>query len=125
MTHLLDWRFGQAAFGIAIVWALVSLGGCGGNEDLAAPLPSDQATVEESLVQITRATPSPVTPEQLAEAFALMSSSTDVQREMLEKDVVGSVVEWDIQVYEVEFADGVYTVTSKAIPIKSGDANHG
>jgi hypothetical protein len=63
-----------------------------------------------------------VTPEQVAEAFALGSDSTDLQRELIEKDLVGSVVEWDIRVYEVSYADGRYKVTSQPIPIASADA---
>ena len=97
---------------------LMTLAGCGNGSDEPAPVQS----TAELIATIMQATPNPATPEQVAEAFALGSSSTDLQRELIEKDLVGSVVEWDIRVYEVSYADGRYKVTSQPIPIASADA---
>jgi len=97
---------------------LVTLAGCGSGSDQPAPVQS----TAELIATIMQATPNPVTPEQIAETFALGSDSTDLQRELIEKDLVGSVVEWDIRVYEVSYADGRYKVTSQPIPIASADA---
>jgi len=81
-----------------------------------------QLSIEEVIAAIQAATPNPVTPEQVAETFSMGTRATDVQREMMEKELVGSVVEWDLVVYEVESADGRYKVTSQPIPIESEDA---
>jgi len=97
---------------------LMTLAGCGGSSDAPPP----EQTTTELLATIMQATPNPVTPEQVAEAFALGSNSTDLQRELIEKDLVGSVVEWDIRIYEVSYADGRYKVTSQPIPITSATA---
>jgi len=104
--------------GVLAVSLLMTVAGCGGGTDEPAPVQS----TAELIATIMQATPNPVTPEQVAEAFALGSDSTDLQRELIEKDLVGSVVEWDIRVYEVSYADGRYKVTSQPIPIASTDA---
>jgi hypothetical protein len=104
--------------GVLAVSLLITVAGCGGGTDEPAPVQS----IAELIATIMQATPNPVTPEQVAEAFALGSDSTDLQRDLIEKDLVGSVVEWDILVYEVSYADGRYKVTSQPIPIASADA---
>jgi hypothetical protein len=67
----------------------MTVAGCGGGTDEPAPVQS----TAELIATIMQATPNPVTPEQVAEAFALGGASTDLQRELIEKDLVGSVVE--------------------------------
>jgi len=94
---------------------MISLVGCGSEKQEV----QHQKTTQEQLAEIMRAEVVPVSPEQVAEAFALGSDSTDLQRDLLNKELVGSVVEWRIQVYEVEFAEGRYKVTSQPLPIKS------
>lgn len=97
---------------------LVTLFGCGDRQDDSQPGPS----LEEQLAEIASSQVNPVTPEDVSEAFALGSDSTDLQRDLLHKELVGSVVEWRLQVYEVEFAEGRYKVTSQPLPIKSKEA---
>ncbi len=97
---------------------LVSLVGCG---DESSGGQSKQSP-EELLAEITNAKTNPAAPEQVSEVFALGSEFTDLQRDILRKELVGSVVEWDIQIYEIEYADGIYKVTSQPIPIKSKQA---
>jgi hypothetical protein len=97
---------------------LAVLAGCGSGSDEPQPGKS----TPELIASILQATPNPVTPDQVAEAFALGSDSTDLQRDLIKESLVGSVVEWDIQVYEVSYADGRYKVTSQPIPITSTDA---
>ena len=104
--------------GVLAVSLLMTVAGCGGGTDEPAPVQS----TAELIATIMQATPNPVTPEQVAEAFALGSDSTDLQRELIEKDLVGSVVEWDIRVYEVSYAGGRYKITSQPISIASVDA---
>ena len=97
---------------------LVTFFGCGDRQDDSQPGPS----LKEQLAEIASSQVNPVTPEDVSEAFALGSDSTDLQRDLLNKELVGSVVEWQLQVYEVEFAEGRYKVTSQPLPIKSKDA---
>jgi hypothetical protein len=97
---------------------VVSLVGCGDEPSGNQPQPS----AAQQIAEITSAKTNPVAPEQVSEVFALGSDFTDLQRDLLRKELVGSVVEWDIQVYEIDYADGVYKVTSQPIPIKSKQA---
>jgi hypothetical protein len=126
MTGVMD-RAGVGCRGLggSVLLLSVLLAGCG---EVGPPeaIPTDgapaQLSIEEAIAAIQAATPNPVRPEQVAETFAFGTNATDVQREMMEKDLVGSVVEWDLVVYEVEFADGKYQVTSQPIPVQSADA---
>ena len=97
---------------------LVTLLGCEDRPDNSHAIQS----LEEQLAEIAGAQVNPVTPEEVSEAFALGSDSTDLQRDLLNKELVGSVVEWRLQVYEVEFVEGRYKVTSQPLPIKSKEA---
>lgn len=99
-------------------WVLVLLlAGC-------APVPDPSAglSVEESVQLIEQVAPSDLLPETVAEAFALGSRATDVQRDDLTQALVGHRVEWSIPVFEVQYADGRYTVTSQDIPISDPNA---
>ena len=84
--------------------------------------PSVGLSVEQSAALIDQAPRSERTSKELAEAFALNSRATDVQRDMLATDIVGRAVEWDLTVYEVEFSEGRFKITSQAIPITDADA---
>lgn len=97
---------------------LVSLLGCGDQPDSTKASQS----IEEQLAEIANAEINPVTPEDVSEAFALGSDFTDLQRDLLKKELIGSVVEWRLPVYEVEFAEGLYKITSQALPIQSKEA---
>jgi hypothetical protein len=90
-----------------------TLTGCGGGDEPPAQVQEPEYT----LAELEAAKPVAVTPEQVAETFALGSKSTDLQRELLEKEVSGQVVEWDLQLYEVQLEDDIYTVSSNPIPI--------
>ncbi|MDO9227235.1 MAG: hypothetical protein Q8M09_13545 [Pseudomonadota bacterium] len=81
-----------------------------------------QPSTAEQLAEIASAKTNPIAPEQVSEVFALGSEYTDLQRDILRKELVGSVVEWDIRVYEIEHANGIYKVSSQPIPIKSKQA---
>lgn len=107
----------RVATGVAAVAWSLALAGC-------APVPDPSAglSVEESVQLIEQVAPSDLTPETVAEAFAIGSRSTDVQREDLTQSLVGHRVEWSFPVFEVQYADGRYTVTSQAIPIQDPEA---
>ena len=77
---------------------------------------------EDSIALIDQVEASDVTLETIAEAFALNTRATDVQRENLQAELVGRRVEWDIPVYEVSLSEGRYEVTSQPIPIQDSEA---
>lgn len=89
-----------------------------------APVPDPSAglSVEESVALIDQVEASDLALGTIAEAFALNTRATDVQRENLTADLVGRRVEWDIPVYEVSFSEGRYEVTSQPIPIQDPEA---
>ena len=62
---------------------------------------------------------SAITFKQVAETFALNGKHTDLQRELLTKELTGKVVEWRIKVYDVTRTEGVYKITSQPYPIRS------
>lgn len=99
--------------------ATALLTGCGGADE-----PSDAVQSQApafTLADLEAAKPVTVTPEQLAETFALGSKSTDLQRELLEKEVSGQVVEWDLQLYEVSLEGDIYTVSTQPVPVEDTD----
>ena len=101
-------------------WALglsALLAGCA-----PAPDPSAALSVEESVALIDQVEASDLALETIAEAFALGTRATDVQREKLKAELIGRRVEWDIPVYEVSHSEGRYEVTSQPVPIKDSEA---
>lgn len=78
--------------------------------------PSAGLSVPETVALIDSTPRSDILLPNLAEAFALGTRATDVQRDQLEKNLVGRTVEWDLPVYDVGFADGRFDVTSQMIP---------
>lgn len=77
---------------------------------------------EAEVAALREAEVNPITPEAVAETFAFGTKSTDLQRDVLEQTLVGSVVEWELVVYDIAYADGMYELTSKRIPIQSQEA---
>ena len=89
-----------------------------------APVPDPSAglSVEETVKLIEQVAPSDLTLEAVAEAFALNSRATDVQRDDLTQALVGHSIEWSFPVFDVQYAEGRYTVTSQPIPIADSNA---
>ena len=84
--------------------------------------PSAGMSTPEAVALIDQTPRSDIQLPDLAEAFALNSRSTAVQREALERDLVGHTVEWDIPIFEVSSSGDRFQVTSQPIPIADGDA---
>lgn len=103
--------------GIDMWLAILLLAACAPVED-----PSAGLSVGDTVAMIEQAPRSELTPEVVAEAFALGTRATDVQRDDITQALVGHSVEWQFAVYEVDYADGRYKVTSQAIPIQSSEA---
>jgi hypothetical protein len=112
----------RAIHGIGALCLVLLLVGCGEIESSGEP-PVDgapaQVSIEETVAAIKAATPNPITPEAVAETFVLGGTATDLQREIMKKALVGSVVEWDLVVYEVAYSEGRYQITSEPIQIRS------
>jgi hypothetical protein len=106
-------RHGPAPRLFALILAL-ALVGCTDSNDVPA---TTQHVAQ--LGSLADSTLNPMTPEAVAEAFALGSESTDLQRERIQKELIGNVVEWRIPVYEIELAEGTYKVTSQPFPTQS------
>jgi len=111
----------QVIGALCLVVLLVGCGeidGSGGPPAAGAP---EQMSIEEAIAAIKAATPNPITPQQVAETFVLGGTATDVQRAMMEKALVGSVVEWDLVVYDVKFDKerSEYEFMSQPIEINS------
>jgi hypothetical protein len=107
---------------IGALCLVLLLVGCGEIDGSAAPAAAGapaQVSIEEAIAAIEAATPNPITPEAVAETFVLGGTATDVQRQMMEKELVGSVVEWDLLVYDVKRDGDRYEVTSQPIEIAS------
>ena len=120
-------RLGRAAAnrviqGIGALCLVLLLVGCGEIESSGEPAVDGAPapmSIEESIAAIKAATPNPITPQAVAETFVLGGTATDVQREIMEKALVGSVVEWDLVVYDVKFEQDRYELTSEPIQITS------
>ena len=112
----------RAIQGIGALCLVLLLVACGEIESSGGPavdgVPAPMS-IEESIAAIKAATPNPITPQAVAETFVLGGAATDVQREIMEKALVGSVVEWDLVVYDVKFEQDRYELTSEPIPITS------
>jgi len=68
-----------------------------------APTKEEQTiTLLSKLTLIEQASASKLTPTgELNETFSLMSRHTDIQRDNLEQEITGSIVQWRLPVYEV------------------------
>ena len=86
------------------------------------PDPVGPLSAEEVYMQIERAPRSARQATELAEAFALNSRATEVQRDMLRADVVGHSVTWEVTVYDIESTEGRLKLTSQVIPVTDNDA---
>ena len=102
---------GRAVFALLALVVVALLVGCAPVND-----PSAGMSVAEAVALIDRTPRSDIKLQDLAEAFALGTRATDVQRDTLQQQLVGHTVEWEIPVYDVSYADGRFEVTSQAIP---------
>jgi hypothetical protein len=94
---------------LSMLLACAALSGCGPTAE-----PVNWSSVEAEIGVIEAEMPSAVTPAQTGEVFALGSAATDLQRGLLEDELVGAVIEWDITVYEVDYENGFYRVFVRA-----------
>jgi len=101
-----------------LVLITVVLLACDGPTSVGQSRPPTATELDE----LRRSPTTHLSPEEVAETFALGGDFTDVQRDVLTKELVGSVVEWNIHVYNVEHSGGAYDVLSQPFPVRSPDA---
>ena len=103
-----------SVFAVAAL-TLALLGGCG---------EKGHRTVEpQELAALFERPTVPLTPEEVGRTFALGGRHTDVQREIMVKQLVGQVVQWEIRVYDITHRNGVYQVLSQ--PLSEGASGDG
>lgn len=111
MTRVGHWTSSRVRLVVALAALVTTHAACTPVND-----PSAGMSVPEAVALIERTPRSDIQIADLAEAFALGTKSTEVQREQLERAVVGRSVEWEIPVYDVGYSEGRFEVTSQAIP---------
>jgi hypothetical protein len=79
-------------------------------------------SVGQALSQLAAVQPIEADLGAVAETLALNTRSTEVQREALEKQLVGNVVQWPVKVYEVAQDGEAYKILSQPIPITDPNA---
>lgn len=80
------------------------------------------AALAESLSALSVASPVQVDQAAVAEALALNTRSTELQREALERQLVGNVVQWTVAVFEVTRDGDAYRILSQPLPITESAA---
>ncbi len=94
---------------IPLLLCVAVLTGCG--DDSANPIQPD--SYNEVVRNFKSETVNEVSFEAVSETFMLGSNHTDLQREIMRKKLVGSVVKWNLPVYEISLTDGIYKVNTK------------
>jgi hypothetical protein len=103
---------------VALVFSLVLVVGCG-NPSIP---PASAREVAAQVQAIAEADPLQLDLREIAEAFALNTRATSVQRERLEQQLREAVVRWRIVVHEVMLEEGVYKIVSEPVPVRDADA---
>ena len=97
--------------------AVLLVAGCAPVNDPSAGMTPAQ------IVELIDQTPkADIAPEVVAEAFALNTRSTDVQRQMLEQSLVGHTIDWSIQIYDVNLDGARFLVQSSEFTVADGEA---
>ena len=102
-------------FGIGVFLG-IALGACDSSEK--APLDTGAAP---TIAEIAQTQPISISLNQVSDVYALGSKATDLQREMMRKELMGSVVSWKIKVYEIESAEGGRFKVISEPPLANGN----
>ena len=97
---------------IYIIAGLLSLlSGCSDDKR-----PEGNAPPQSDILKSIETTPiSPFTFDQVSEVFLIGSTSTDLQRDKMRRELIGKTIEWTIPIYEISAKDnGVYLVTTES-----------
>ncbi len=79
---------------------------------LSQPSKEERAAKQTQIIsELESATAADISPQgELAKAFSFNSEYTNVQRENLENDIKGKIVQWTLPLYEVKKNDSGYTL---------------
>ncbi|MFM1885406.1 MAG: hypothetical protein RL026_563, partial [Pseudomonadota bacterium] len=112
---------------------LMLLAGCGGapsgqgkgGADAAADPAREapQLTREQVLAMLDDAEVSALDFEEVSATFELGSRATDLQRERMSAALTNTVVEWDLEVYEVRASDDNYEIVSEPAAARHAEAS--
>lgn len=91
---------------------MAALTGCG---EQTKPAPTKKtAETSSGLESLALAVSKEIPLSRVESVFALGSSATDLQRELLAKELLGAVVRWRLRVYDVRSAErGPFTIISE------------
>lgn len=109
-------RFARVAASTACMLGFVLLSACG-REPVHDP--SAGLSNEAAVALIDRAPRSEVALQDLVEAYALGSKSTQAQREALTQGALGHTVEWDLPVSDVSIAEDRFQLSTSAIATRN------
>ena len=101
----------------ALLGSILLIAACTPVADPSAGLPPD-----ESIALIDQVESTSIDLTTIAEAFALNTRATEVQRENLLSDLLGRRAEWQIPVYEISREGERYHVKSQPIPVTDANA---
>lgn len=103
------------------IFAVVLFGLTAGCDD-APPFPNSTLPAPEIVQEIFQTEAAPISASRVAETLALGGKFTDLQREQLLKELIGSVVQWQIRVYDISLDGSVYKVTTQPFAISDPEA---
>ena len=109
-------RGGVGTFLLGIIFCLMALYYFGSRHG-SNPSSPPGASVNP-IAFLVNASPSSLRPDgELAELFSFGSNSTDLQRQLKLKEIIGKVVEWRLPVYEVRQSGNEYLIQTSAAPL--------
>lgn len=100
---------------LIISFLVFTIGGCGLiaygiNESIE----ESEREIAEQIETLKGASPSSLQPYgELKQKFGVMSQYTDLQRERAEQELIGTVIEWNLNVYEVSFRETHYRIQTQ------------
>lgn len=88
-------------------WAWVGIGICIAVCACDSPeTTSNSKGMAAAVEEIAKIQPAPIELGQVSDVFSLGGNATDLQRELMHKQLMGSVVRWTVKIYEISSAEG-------------------
>ena len=104
------------ALAVIGVLGILTIGGCflmGGLfvKGVSDAVEASNNETQSKITSLKNSTPSSLSPTgDLKEKFGIMSEYTDIQRENAEKEITGKIVQWTLEVYEVNKSGDYYRI---------------
>jgi len=77
---------------------------------IAAIFAPTKEQVEAEITSIRNSEVESLDTSELKEMFSMLSKNTDLQREQKEKELTGKIVQWRVEVYEVDKSEDYYRI---------------